>query len=104
MSIKDLMTSGVLAPQPKVQAATPDASAGAVRADIPIPAPVKPERTNSAQVVFKSRRPSFGFMYKEVRYSFSFGHYMTDDTNVIKHIKDNFVPNLVVVVEEGPLE
>lgn len=106
MSLKDLMQTGKLAPSPTPRSTTvtgPISAVGAIRADIPVAPRVQPVRTSPEQVIFRCHRPTFGFIYQGKRKAFSFGFLMTDDVALIEHIKSNFVPSMVAIVEFGPL-
>lgn len=62
---------------------------------------IQPVRKGENDVLFKSIRPNFAFFLSGSRVQFKQGFYCTDDPDVIKYIKDNYVGSFVQILEEG---
>lgn len=122
MSIADVLAAKVPAPQPR----NPTKDGGTVPAgmfvtsteeipqegamqpqlsvgNVTMSSPVRPIRTDEAQVLFKSTKVNFAFKMKDKRVEFERGYLLTTDEAVIAHVKKNFVPTLVSIEEDGGL-
>ncbi len=70
----------------------------------PMVSAMQPVRASDKEVLFRSNRPNFAFFLNGSRVQFKQGFYCTDDSVIIKYIKDNYVGSFVYLLEQGALK